>query len=163
MALRRCRYCQQSFQPSKYHPDQNVCTESECQRRRRVEYHRKKIQGDPEYAQTVRDSQKKWRQDHADYSKQYRDQHPAVAERNRQQQRYRDWVRRIRNLVKNTLAFDLKHGAAEVWLVGPGAKDLEKNNLAGTQVFIVQGPARKPPASEASCKEHPSGLSAALA
>jgi hypothetical protein len=36
---RCCRYCQQSFQPSKYRPDQSVCSQTDCQRRRN-EYHR---------------------------------------------------------------------------------------------------------------------------
>jgi hypothetical protein len=41
-------------------------------------------------------------------------------------------------LEKNNLALDLKHSAAEVWLVGPRVKNLEKNNLASGQVFIFQ-------------------------
>jgi len=53
-------------------------------------------------------------------------------------QRRRDQKRRIQNLAKNNLALDLKHSAAEVWLLGPGAKDLAKNNLASCQFFIFQ-------------------------
>ena len=41
-------------------------------------------------------------------------------------------------LVKNNLALDLKRSAAEVWLVGPVARDLVKNNLASSQIFILQ-------------------------
>jgi hypothetical protein len=33
---------------------------------------------------------------------------------------------------------DLKRSAAEVWMVGPRVADLEKNNLASTQVFIFE-------------------------
>jgi hypothetical protein len=36
------------------------------------------------------------------------------------------------------LAFDLKHSAAEVWLLGPPAEHLAKNNLAFSQVLILQ-------------------------
>jgi len=42
------------------------------------------------------------------------------------------------NLAKNNLALDLKHEASEVWLVGPGVKDLAKNNLASVKIFIYQ-------------------------
>jgi hypothetical protein len=42
------------------------------------------------------------------------------------------------NLAKNNLALDLKHEAGEVWLLGPGMKDLAKNNLASAKVFIYQ-------------------------
>ena len=138
MPLRVCRYCQQSFQPSKFRPDQSVCSQPDCQRQRRVEYHRYKIETDPEYAQVVRDSRQKWRAAHPDYQQRYRQTHTEAAERNRTLQRQRDHKRRVGNLVKNNSARDLKRCAAEVWLVGPGVKDLEKNNLASFQVFIFQ-------------------------
>jgi hypothetical protein len=62
-------------------------------------------------------------------------------------QRGRDARRRAQFLVKNNLALDLKRSAAEVWLVGPAARDLEKNNLASCQMFIFQplAPAAGPP------------------
>jgi hypothetical protein len=43
---------------------------------------------------------------------------PQQAERNRQQQHFRDQKRRLMHLANNNLAFDLKHSAAEVWLLG---------------------------------------------
>jgi hypothetical protein len=135
---RGCRYCQQSFEPSKFRPDQSVCSQVDCQRQRRAEYHRHKIETDPEYAQVVRDSRQKWRAAHPDYQKSYRQTHTEAADRNRQLQRQRNQKQRIGNLVKNNSALDLKRCAAEVWLVGPGAKDLEKNNLASCQLFIFQ-------------------------
>ncbi len=141
---RCCRYCQKLFQPSNYRPQQSVCSDPECQQHRRRDYHRLKIRTDSEYAQIVRDSQKKWRETHPEYSKQYRQQHAEVAERNRQQQRRRDRKHRIQNLAKNNLALDLKHEASEVWFVGPGVKDLAKNNLASAKVFIYQ-PVVDPP------------------
>lgn len=139
-----CRYCQQSFQPSKYRPEQSVCSQPDCQRRRRNDYHRNKIATDPEYAQVVRDSRKKWRTEHPDYQKHYWQTHAEAAERNRQQQRQRDRKRRVEDLVKSNSALDLKSSAAGVWLVGPGAKDLVKNNLASCQFFIFQSVARAP-------------------
>ena len=138
MPLRCCRYCQQSFQPSKYRPDQTVCSAAACQRQRRTDYHRQKLTADAEYAQGVRDSQRKWREANADYQRQYRQKNPVAAEQNRQKQRRRDRQRRVRLLVKNNVALDLKHCAAEVWLVGPAAGDLDKNNLALSQFLIFQ-------------------------
>lgn len=134
----RCPYCQQSFQPSLYRPQQSVCSQPACQRQRRADYHRRKIQSDPEYRQVVRDSQKKWRAAHPDYHRRYRDTHPAAVERNREQQRQRDRKRRVGLLVKNNVALDLKHSVAEAWLLGPGVKDLVKNNLASCQLLIFQ-------------------------
>jgi len=134
---RRCRICQQFFQPCHYHPQQIVCSQPDCQRQRRQEYHRRKLHADAEYHQVCRDSQQKWRTSHPDYPQQYRQTHPESVQRNRQGQRRRDRQRRLQNLVKNNLAFDLKHSAAEVWLLGPQAENLAKNNLAFSQVLIL--------------------------
>ncbi len=71
--------------------------------------------------------------------KQYRQQHPESVERNRRQQQQRDQKRRVVNLAKMNLALDLKREASEVWFVGPVVKDLAKNNLAQSKVFIYQG------------------------
>lgn len=151
---RRCPYCHDSFQPSTYRPQQSVCSKAQCQRRRRAEYHRQKLQTDPEYRQVARDSQKKWRQDHPGYDQQYRAEHPEYLRRNRQQQQLRDQKRRLRLLAKNNLALDLKRSAAEVWLLGPQARDLAKNNLASTEVLIVQSLKPPPPSPAKPCKEH---------
>ena len=133
--------------PSKFRLDQNVCSQPECQRHRRADYHRRRIATDPEYAETVRDSRRKWREAHAGYQKTYRQSHPAAVDRNRQLQQGRDARRRAQLLVKNNLALDLKRCAAEAWLVGPAAHDLVKNNLASCQMFIFQplAPSATPP------------------
>jgi hypothetical protein len=134
---RVCPYCQSSFLPSAYRPQQSVCGRPECQRRRRSDYHRKKLAIDPEYFQVVRDSQKQWWDEHPDYQKQHRQKNPQVLEKNRQGQRQRDQKRRLRRLVRNNLALDLKHSASEVWLLGPKVRNLDRNNLASAQVLIL--------------------------
>jgi hypothetical protein len=148
--LRPCRYCQQSFQPSRFRRDQAVCSKPECQRERRAAYHRDKIKTDPEYAEVVRDSQRKWREAHPDYQQQYRQNHPQSAEQNRQRQQGRDRKRRLHDLEKNNLAFDLKRSDLEVWLVGSAKTNLEKNNLASSQLLIFQPLALGQPAPVAS-------------
>lgn len=122
MLTRRCRFCQSAFQPSSYHPDQTICTAADCQRRRRADYHRNKIQNDPDYRQICLDSPRKWRGAHPDYWTNYRASHPEAVEKNRRRQRQRDQAQRPVNLANNNLALDLKRSAAEVYLVGPAAK-----------------------------------------
>jgi hypothetical protein len=150
----RCPYCQQAFQPSPYRVQQRACSQPECQRRRRADYHRQKIRTDPLYAQVVRDSRKQWQAEHADYQKTYWQTHPKAAERNRERQRQRDRQRRVTNLVKNNVALDLKRSTAEVWLVGPQAADLVKNNPAFFEVLVFQRVASVLPES---CKEQRPG------
>jgi len=115
-----------------------VCSQPECQARRRTDYRRRKRRTDPEYAQVVRDSRRKWREAHPDYQKNYWQNHPEAAARNRLQQRQRDQKRRVSLLVKNTLVVDLKRSAAEVWLAGPLAADLVKNTLVPSKLLILQ-------------------------
>jgi hypothetical protein len=158
---RRCPYCQQVFAPAPYHPQQLVCSQSACQRQRRRDYQRQKIASDPVYRQVSRDSSQKWRRAHPGYWKQYRQRRPAQVERNRQRQQRRDQKRRLLNLANNNLAVDLKHSAAEVWLLGPATKHLANNTLATCQVMIFQLPAPSVPVSSASCQQHPSGVSPA--
>jgi hypothetical protein len=135
---RRCPCCNSSFLPSAYRPQQSVCRRPECQRRRRSDYHRKKLATDPEYFQVVRDSQKQWWDEHPDYQKQHRQRNPKLVESNRQRQQQRDQKRRLRRLLdRNNLALDLKRSVSEVWLLGPKVRDLDRNNLASAQVLIL--------------------------
>jgi hypothetical protein len=158
MVERRCLYCQQVFQPSKFQPSQAVCGGTDCECRRRTEYHRKKLAADPEYRQVCRDSSRKWRSRNPDYWTQYRQQNPASAEQNRRQQQLRNRKRRLCNLANNTSALDLKHSAAQVWLVGPGVAHLANNNSAPAQIWVIEAlPPRQAPAPP-SCKQHPAGV-----
>jgi hypothetical protein len=148
--FRRCPYCQSSFLPSTYRPQQVVCSQPECQRRRRADYHRKKLATDPEYRQVVRDSQKQWWDEHPHYQKQRRQENPKLVESNRKRQRQRDQRRRLQHLVRNNVALDLKHSASEVWLLGPKLHDLDKNNLALAQVLILPSVGPLPAAGDPS-------------
>jgi len=145
-----CRYCQQGFQRSLYHPNQNVCCLEACQRQRCRDYQRQKRQTDADYRETCRESQKKWRAAHPGYQKAYWHNHEHAAEQNRQRQRERDRQRRVQNLVKNNLALDLKRSTTGVWLVGPGVSDLVKNNLAASHIVIFQGDPGQQPAAPPS-------------
>lgn len=158
MIDRRCPYCQQAFQPARYHPQQVVCSQPPCQRQRRRDYQRRKIASDPVYRQVCLDSSQKWRRAHPDYWMQYRQHHPEQVERNRQRQQRRDQKRRLVNLANNNLAVDLKHSAAEIWLLGPAARQLANNILAPCQVMIFQSPAPPAPLPATACQQHPSGL-----
>ena len=133
-----CPYCREPFVPSRYRPDQRVCSQPACQRRRRREYHRRKQQTDPLYRQVCLDSQQKWRARHPEYQKSYRLKHPESVQRNREAQRGRDQRRRLAHLVKNNLAWELKTLPGPLWLVGGPVGDLEKNNVALSQVTILQ-------------------------
>jgi hypothetical protein len=163
MVERRCRYCEQVFQPSKFQLGQAVCSGPECQRRRRADTHRQMLATDPEYRQVCQDSCRKWRTRHPGYWRQRRERNPAIVERNRRQQRVRDQKRRLRDLANNNSAFDLKHSAAQVWLMGSGLEHLANNNSARAQIWVLEAlPLRRGPQIE-SCQQQRSGGEGILA
>jgi hypothetical protein len=163
MSLRSCPLCQQSFLPSRFHPQQRVCSAAACQRQRQQQNRQQKLLTDPEYQQVCRDSARQWRASHPDYWKQYRDSHPQSVQRNRRQQRQRDLRGRLAQLANNHSALPIKSFSAEVWFQGPAADDLANNNLAPVHVLVLQTPIRPDRPSAASCKQQLSGPSAALA
>jgi hypothetical protein len=115
-----------------------VCSQPDCQRQRRADYHRNQLATDPVYRQVVRESQKQWWEEHPGYQKQRRQQSPKVVETNRQRQHQRDQKRRLQRLVRNNVALDLKRSAAGVWLLGSQLSALDRNNLASAQVLIFR-------------------------
>lgn len=135
---RICSFCCKYFFPSAFCPNQKICSAALCQKHRHANYHRAKCESDPEYRQVCLESRAKWRGEHPDYQRIYRQDHPEYVEQNRRLQHRRDRKRRMRDLVKNNLAFDLRSSAADVWLVGPELEDLVKNNLAISQVMLFQ-------------------------
>jgi hypothetical protein len=160
----RCRYCQQVFQSSAYHPQQTVCNQPACQHQRQRDYHRRKIATDPVYRQVCLESPRKWRLAHPDYWKQYRQSHPQQVERNRRQQRLRDRKRQLGNLANNRV--ESRGPGAENKTVtgttfmrfrGPGALD---DNLASRKILSFQAPSHPEPDSSPSCKQHPSSTAA---
>src|ERR1700680_4961752 len=161
MVERRCRYCERFLQPSKYQPGQSVCSDSGCQ----AATPRRLPPPEDRRPNTARCAESALRNGgrNPEYWRRYREQHPAAVERNRQQQHVRDQKRHLRDLANNNSVFDLKHSAAEIWLLGAGLQNLANNNSVPAQVWILEPlPPRKPPVSE-SCKQQRLGEQAASA
>jgi hypothetical protein len=158
MVERRCRYCEQPFQPSKFQPRQTVCGNVDCQQSRRRDCRRRRLAADPVYAESCRGSARKWRADHPDYWKQYRKAHPESLTQNREAQRVRDRKQRLIHLANNTSASDVSLCPATVWLLGPELRDLANNRSAPTQVWVLKGLPSVHGVAAASCKQPPSGI-----
>jgi hypothetical protein len=163
MSERHCRYCEKTFQPSKYQPQQSVCSQMECQKKRRSESRQQKLAADGEYRQVCLDSSRKWRAENPGYWQRYREKNPDSVARNREQQKSRDRKQHLLHLANNNSALDLKHSAASIWLLNSGAGDLANNNSVSAQVWVIEPlSSRKGPGRE-SCKQQRAGVSAASA
>lgn len=84
-----CSHCQEEIQRRSQNPNQEYCSERDCQnaRKRRCNAKRRK---DPLYREAQRLAQEKWRRENPDYMPNYRKDHPEYVKKNRQQQRLRN-------------------------------------------------------------------------
>ena len=90
---RRCACCGKPFAPRPQAPDQAFCSSPDCQRARKRQWQRAKLQSDPDYRSNQRAAQQAWTQRNPDYWRDYRAAKPEYEQRNREQQRLRDQAR----------------------------------------------------------------------
>jgi hypothetical protein len=109
-----CPYCHHNFWASRYHPGQRVCSSPECQRRRRADYHRKKLATDSMYREQCRHSQKKWRDRNPSYLKRYRARRRSRARGCPDRLRLSKELRRLADLIESNPCLDLPSLLADV-------------------------------------------------
>lgn len=90
---RCCACCGEPFEPRPQVPDQAYCPAPECQRARKRQWHRAKLQSDPDYRDNQRAAQQAWSQRNPDYWRNHREAQPDHVPRDREQQRPRDQAR----------------------------------------------------------------------
>src|SRR5581483_1011392 len=145
MRQKRCRYCSKKFVPCKYRPNQQVCSSPDCQRRRRAEYHRRKLTQDALYREQCLDSQRKWRAKNPHYMRRYRARRRVSSRLNADRRPLAQSLRDLLRMVKNNVALDLRSVNASVWLVVPKTDLHLKNILDSANLIILQGiPAVRP-------------------
>ncbi len=62
-----CQYCGELFQLSPRHKNQTCCKKSECQKAKKAERQRNKMQNDPVYKENQKISNQKWLRSNPDY------------------------------------------------------------------------------------------------
>jgi len=95
MAKRRCAACGCLFEPRRNVPQQSYCSKRACQRTRRRRWQRQKLKTDADYRANQAAAQRRWRERHPAYWRDYRQRHPDATARNREQQRERNRRRRL--------------------------------------------------------------------
>ena len=90
MGNKQCIACRQPFHPRPQVPNQSYCSAPDCQRERRKQWHRQKLQTDPDYQNNQARAQKAWMQRNPNYWREYRASHPDYVERNRIRQKERN-------------------------------------------------------------------------
>lgn len=67
MMPKRCVCCGQPFEPRPQVPDQAFCSAPDCQRARKRQWQRDKLQSDPDYRSNQHAAQRAWTQRNQDY------------------------------------------------------------------------------------------------
>lgn len=105
MEKRPCKKCRRLFEVSPQRPDQEYCSEKECQQARKNAWQKRKMETDKDYCQNQKDAQKRWRKKNPDYYKNYRKKNPGYTEKNRKLQAERN--RRKRSASNHASIFDV--------------------------------------------------------
>lgn len=70
----QCKICKQEFKPSKYRPDQQVCSRPECQKKRQIQNERDWRARNPEYFKYF-DQESAWKDKRKRYNKLWKTTH----------------------------------------------------------------------------------------
>jgi hypothetical protein len=89
---KHCIHCGKLFFPRDER--QQYCGAAICERARKRTWHRKRLATDAAYKGNQADAQRLWRVRHPDYWREYRARHQDYCERNREQQRKRNGLRK---------------------------------------------------------------------
>jgi len=87
---KRCACCGKLFKPRPQVPDQAFCASPGCQRARKRQWQRAKLESDPDYRINQRAAQQEWSRRNRDYWRNRRDAQAEYPQRDRQQQRSSD-------------------------------------------------------------------------
>ena len=90
METKTCNACGRTFTLRPQNPNQSYCTDRACQRERCRRWQQQKRRDDADYRDNDVRVSKAWATENPAYWKQYRDENPAYAERNRNLQQQRN-------------------------------------------------------------------------
>ena len=72
MTKLRCVHCGARFIPAPQVPNQAYCSKANCQKERRRQWHKSKLQSDPDYRDNQSRAQKTWTEKNPDYWRKHR-------------------------------------------------------------------------------------------
>ena len=76
MTKLRCVHCGARFIPAPQVPNQAYCSKPNCQKERRRQWHKNKLQSDPDYRDNQSRAQKAWTNKNPNYWRQHRQDRP---------------------------------------------------------------------------------------
>ncbi len=134
METKPCIACGQKFRPRPQTPDQQFCSQPECQRERRRRWQQAKRRDDPDYRDNDTRSSKEWAAENPGYWKQYRQDNPAYADRNRNLQHARNQQQRGATIANEDVSSPLNSPPSGRYRLVP----LSEDGIANGDAWIVE-------------------------
>jgi len=122
---KRCKHCNKIFKPNPRVPNQQYCSDPKCQKARKREWQKRKLEEDEDYRQNQKDAQKRWRQKNPDYWKEYRKKNQEYTDRNKERQAARNNNRKMnvckseQSIAKMDMKFDLNNVTSGIYKLFP--------------------------------------------
>lgn len=91
----RCRHCGCLFPVCNKVKKHEYCNKKECQKARKRKWQQEKMKNDEAYRQDQKTAQEDWIKNNPDYWKNYRSNNEEYTDRNREQQRRRNRIKRV--------------------------------------------------------------------
>lgn len=137
--IRRCKHCHQLFGPRPQNPNQQYCSAPACQQARKRDWHRQKLQTDPDYRANQHEAQRSWREKNPGYWREYRKRNPNSARRNRERQHERN--QRLREQCPGLMPIAKMDASAQKSSISPGRyllSRIDSGVIAKMDALIVE-------------------------
>lgn len=129
----RCQHCG-GYLVECRNPNQHYCHKPDCQKQRKNLWRRNKLDADSDYKSNQNAANRKWRESHKTYWKNYRAKHPDYVIRNREKQRIRDKKNKVSHLAKSDASTPKNIIASGSYYLIPATE----SNLAKSDALIVK-------------------------
>lgn len=116
MTTRLCACCGHTFTPRPQVPGQTYCSSPDCQKARKRQWQRTKLQTDPDYRGNQRAAQKAWSERNSGYWQKYRAEKPEKRQKNSRRQHLQKQPS-INHLVKMDV-FEFPNGIYRIVRIG---------------------------------------------
>lgn len=131
---KQCDACGRLFTPRPQTPHQAYCCNPECQRERRRRWQQQKRRVDSDYRDNDSRAGRAWAAENPDYWKQYRDDNPTYAERNRNLQQKRNQKLRRQMIANEDVSLQSNSPPSGRYRLVP----LSEDGIANGDAWIVE-------------------------
>ena len=138
---KRCKNSKCIFNPCIKVKKQNYCNKKLCQKARKREWQKNKIDNNPDYKKDQNEAKKLWNENNSDYWKQYRAQNLEYTNRNRLKQKTRNSLNRskknVEPIAKMDSIFKQNSILSGKYRIVPLSEDIAKMDTINGKIYSI--------------------------